>query len=62
MAFETIHRPLLTESRKIYFPNNRSVSVNYNGAFCKVGNHFQSRYDELKSFYLHARARTVGLK
>ena len=37
MAFEEIHRPLFSESRKIDFPNNSSVSANYNGAFCKVG-------------------------
>lgn len=35
MAFEAIHRPLFTESKKIEFPNNSSVSKNYNGAFCK---------------------------
>ena len=37
MAFETIHRPLFTESREVYFPNNESLSASYNGAFCKVG-------------------------
>ena len=35
MAFEAIHRPLFTKT--IEFPNNNSVSKNYNGAFCKVG-------------------------
>ena len=29
MAFEAIHRPLFTESKKIEFPNNNSVSKNY---------------------------------
>ena len=36
MAFEKIHRPLFAESKHVEFPNNNSVSTNYNGAFCKV--------------------------
>ena len=36
MAFEKIHRPLFAESKHMEFPNNNSVSTNYNGAFCKV--------------------------
>ena len=39
MAFGTIHRPLFTESKNVDFPNNASLSTNYNGAFCKVGQH-----------------------
>lgn len=35
MAFETIHRPLFTESKAVDFPNDSPVSANYNGAFCK---------------------------
>lgn len=42
MAFEAIHRPLFTESKKIEFPNNNSVSKNYNGAFCEVGSKYTS--------------------
>ena len=37
MAFGTIHRPLFTESKNVYFPNDGSLSTSYNGAFCKVG-------------------------
>ena len=40
MAFEAIHRPLFTESKNIEFPNNNSVSKNYNGAFCEVGSKY----------------------
>ena len=36
MVFETIHRPLFAESKHVVFPNNNTVSTNYNGAFCKV--------------------------
>ena len=36
MAFEKIQRPLFAESKHVEFPNNNSVSTNYNGAFCKV--------------------------
>ncbi|XP_074621554.1 uncharacterized protein LOC141880073 [Acropora palmata] len=35
MAFGKIHRPLFTESKNVYFPNDGSVSTNYNGAFCE---------------------------
>jgi len=35
MAFEAIHRPLFAESRSVDFPNNNSVSINSNGAFCQ---------------------------
>ncbi|XP_015767027.1 PREDICTED: uncharacterized protein LOC107345791 [Acropora digitifera] len=35
MAFGTIHRPLFTESKNVDFPNDGSLSTNYNGAFCK---------------------------
>ena len=35
-ACENIHRPLFAESKHVEFPNNNSVSTNYNGAFCKV--------------------------
>ena len=37
MAFGTIHRPLFTETKNVYFPNDGSLSTNYNGAFCEVG-------------------------
>ncbi|PFX14672.1 Fibrillin-1 [Stylophora pistillata] len=46
MAFEEIHRPLFTESRKIDFPNNKSVSANYNGAFCKDVQFVKTYYKE----------------
>ena len=36
MAFETIHRPLFTESKRVHFPNDNPVSANDNGAFCQV--------------------------
>ncbi|XP_015767022.1 PREDICTED: uncharacterized protein LOC107345789 isoform X1 [Acropora digitifera] len=35
MAFGTIHRPLFTESKNVFFPNNGSLSTSYNGAFCE---------------------------
>ena len=37
MAFETIHRPLFTESKNVNFSNDSPVSSNHNGAFCEVG-------------------------
>lgn len=43
MAFQAIHRPLFTESQKIEFPNNNSVSKNYNGAFCEVGSKYATQ-------------------
>ena len=39
IAFGTIHRPLFTEGKNVFFPNNVSLSTYYNGAFCEVGQH-----------------------
>jgi len=45
LAFETIHRPLFTESKKVLFPNDNPVSANDNGAFCQDVQ-FERAYDK----------------
>ncbi|XP_022787222.1 uncharacterized protein LOC111327330 [Stylophora pistillata] len=59
MAFEEIHRPLFAESRKIDFPNNSSVSANYNGAFCKDVQ-FAKTYDKEPKVVITANHNSEG--
>ncbi|RMX49928.1 hypothetical protein pdam_00025809, partial [Pocillopora damicornis] len=59
MAFEEIHRPLFSESRKIDFPNNSSVSANYNGAFCKDVQ-FVKTYDKKPTVIIAANHNSDG--
>ncbi|KAL9972572.1 hypothetical protein ACROYT_G018902 [Oculina patagonica] len=59
MAFETIHRPLFTESRKVDFPNDNPVSINYNGAFCQDVQ-FERAYDKEPNIIISASHNSEG--
>ncbi|XP_067041439.1 uncharacterized protein [Acropora muricata] len=59
MVFGTIHRPLFTESKHVDFPNDGSLSTNYNGAFCK-DLQFEKNYESEPIIMIAVRHNSTG--